>query len=115
MSHHGIDGSGYRVSGLSLERDFEIVVLCALVVVVGGVKRRGGVERRDDCVVRKKCQVKSMARAAHLPNDDVAVSFVRSMRMEISVVPKEKYFLDVHIFSKNTYRESIRDVVLSSA
>ena len=67
------------------------------------------------CRAKYKCQVKSMARAAHLLNDDVAVSSVRSMRMEISVVPKVKYFLDVHIFGKNTDRESIRDVVLSSA
>ena len=42
-----------------------------------------------------------MARAAHLLNDDVAVSSVRSMRVEISVGPKEKCFHDVHIFGKN--------------
>ena len=66
------------------------------------------------CCAKHKCQVKTMARAAHLLNDDVAVSSVRSLRVEISVVPKGKYFLDVHIFNKNTDRECIRDVVVSS-
>ena len=55
-----------------------------------------------------------MVGTSHLLNDDAAVSFVSCMRMEIPVGPKGKYFLDVHIFSKNTDRESIRDVVLSS-
>ena len=55
-----------------------------------------------------------MAGAAHLLNDDAAVFFVRCMRIEISVGLEGKYFLDVHMFSKNTDRESIRDVLLSS-
>ena len=54
-----------------------------------------------------------MAGAAHLLNDDAAVLFVRCMRMEISVGPKGKYFLDFRTFSENTDCESIRVVVLS--
>ena len=44
----------------------------------------------------------------------LTVLFVRRMRVEISMEPKKKYSLDVQNFSKNTDRESIRDVVLSS-
>ena len=113
LSHHGSDGlQNTRV--VSGEGPWDRCVVCSCggdgwggvgCVCVCGVVVWVGVGAGEEgwlCCAKYNCQVKSIAGAANLPNEDAAVLFVRCMRIGISVGLKEKY-----VFSKNTDCESI--------